>query len=57
MPTPDTPQLLLEHHLKALRLLTILHEYDKVLGSAPPNKWTSLATVVSQADHLLLRAV
>jgi len=30
MPTPDTPQLLLEHHLKALRLPTILREYDKV---------------------------
>jgi DNA replication protein DnaC len=26
----DTPQLLLEHHLKALRLPTILREYDKV---------------------------
>jgi len=26
----DTPQLLLEHHLKELRLPTILHEYDKV---------------------------
>jgi len=26
----DTPQLLLEHHLKAQRLPTILHEYDKV---------------------------
>jgi DNA replication protein DnaC len=30
MPTPDTPQLLLEHHLKALRLPTMLREYDKV---------------------------
>ena len=30
MPTPDTPQVLLEHHLKALRLPTILREYDKV---------------------------
>jgi len=30
MPTPDTPQLLLEHHLKVLRLPTILREYDKV---------------------------
>src|SRR6201998_3583231 len=29
MPTPDTPQGLLEHHLKALRLPTILSEYDK----------------------------
>ncbi len=28
--TPDTPQLLLEHHLKTLRLPTILREYDKV---------------------------
>jgi DNA replication protein DnaC len=26
----DTPQLLLEHHLKALRLPTILRDYDKV---------------------------
>ena len=26
MPTPDTPQVLLEHHLKALRLPTILRE-------------------------------
>jgi DNA replication protein DnaC len=26
----DTPQLLLEHHLKTLRLPTILREYDKV---------------------------
>jgi DNA replication protein DnaC len=30
MPTPDTPQVLLEHHLKALRLLTILSGSDKV---------------------------
>ena len=27
--TSDTPQLLLEHHLKELRLPTILREYDK----------------------------
>lgn len=27
-PTPDTPQVLLEHHLKALRLPTMLREYD-----------------------------
>jgi len=26
----DSPQVLLEHHLKALRLPTILREYDKV---------------------------
>jgi DNA replication protein DnaC len=30
MPTPDTPQFLLEHHLKLLRLPTFLREYDKV---------------------------
>jgi len=28
--TADTPQLLLEHHLKEPRLPTILREYDKV---------------------------
>ena len=28
--TADTPQLLLEHHLKALRLPTMLREYDRV---------------------------
>jgi hypothetical protein len=26
----DTPQVLLAHHLKALRLLTFLREYDKL---------------------------
>ena len=29
-PTMDTPQVLLEHHLKQLRLPTFLREYDKV---------------------------
>ena len=29
-PIPDTPQVLLEHHLKQLRLPTFLREYDKV---------------------------
>jgi hypothetical protein len=28
--TADTPQLLLEHHLKELRLPTILREYDRL---------------------------
>ena len=32
----DTPQLLLAHHLKALKLPTFLREYDKVAGSVPP---------------------
>jgi hypothetical protein len=43
MPTPDTPQLLLEHHLKALRLPTILREYDKVARSAPRRRPISRA--------------
>jgi DNA replication protein DnaC len=38
MPTPDTPQLLLEHHLKALRLPTMLHEYDKVARQCAEEK-------------------
>jgi hypothetical protein len=38
MPTPDTPQLLLEHHLKALRLPTILREYDKVARQCAEEK-------------------
>ena len=29
-PTSDTPQMLLEHHLKVLRLPTLLREYDRV---------------------------
>jgi hypothetical protein len=28
--TTDTPQVLLDHHLKELRLPTILREYDRV---------------------------
>src|ERR1700677_5375459 len=28
----DTPQVLLDHHLKTLRLPTFLREYDKVAG-------------------------
>jgi len=38
MPTPDTPQVLLEHHLKALRLPTILREYDKVARQCAAEK-------------------
>ena len=32
----DTPQLLLAHHLKALKLPTFLREYDKQAGNALP---------------------
>jgi len=38
MPTPDTPRVLLEHHLKALRLPTILREYDKVARQCAEEK-------------------
>lgn len=30
LPHMDTPQVLLDHHLKTLRLPTFLREYDKV---------------------------
>jgi hypothetical protein len=45
--TADTPQLLLEHHLKELRLPTILRDYDKVARQC----------AVEQVDyhHYLLR--
>jgi DNA replication protein DnaC len=45
--TSDTPQLLLDHHLKELRLPTILREYDKVARQC----------AVEQVDyqHYLLR--
>ena len=36
--TADTPQLLLEHHLKELRLPTILREYDKVARQCAEEK-------------------
>ena len=38
MPTPDTPQVLLEHHLRALRVPTILREYDKVARQCAEEK-------------------
>jgi hypothetical protein len=37
----DTPQVLLAHHLKALRLPTFLREYDKVV--APANEVDGVA--------------
>jgi DNA replication protein DnaC len=39
-PTPDTPQVLLEHHLKALRLPTMLREYDKLARTCAQEKAT-----------------
>ena len=38
--TPDTPQVLLEHHLKALRLPTMLREYDKLARTCAQEKAT-----------------
>ena len=43
----DTPQLLLAHHLKALRLPTFLREYDKL--ARPSDQWCGL---VQSADLL-----
>jgi hypothetical protein len=34
----DTPQVLLAHHLKALKLPTILREYDKVAALCAAEK-------------------
>ena len=41
--TADTPQVLLEHQLKALRLPTMLREYDKLARTcarlrSPPSR-------------------
>ncbi|MGD0941322.1 MAG: hypothetical protein ABR905_16600 [Terracidiphilus sp.] len=45
--TTDTPQVLLEHHLKALRLPTILREYDKLARTCAAEK--------ADFPHYLLR--
>ena len=48
-PTPDTPQVLLEHHLKALRLPTMLREYDKLARTCAQEK--------AAFPHYLLRLI
>jgi len=40
----DTPQLLLAHHLKALRLPTFLREYDKLAQQCAARASTILVT-------------
>jgi hypothetical protein len=40
----DTPQLLLAHHLKALRLATFLREYDKLARQCAAEGVTILVT-------------
>ena len=42
--TANTPQVLLEHHLKQLRLPTFLREYDKVARQCATESWTIRAT-------------
>ena len=39
-PTADTPLVLLEHHLKTLRLPTMLREYDKLARTCAQDKST-----------------
>jgi DNA replication protein DnaC len=39
-PTPDTPQVLLEHHLKSLRMPTMLREYGKLARTCAVEKST-----------------
>jgi DNA replication protein DnaC len=56
-PTPqtaDTPQLLLEHHLKQLRLPTFLREYDKVARQSAVEQATYAAYLLRMAELELL---
>ena len=45
--TADTPQVLLEHHLKALRLPTVLREYDKLARTCAVEKAMRSVTLQS----------
>ena len=38
-----TPQVLLSHHLKQLKLPTVLREYDKVAANVPGTVWITPA--------------
>ena len=40
----DTPQVLLAHHLKALKLPTFLREHDKLARQCAAEGWTTSAT-------------
>ena len=63
--TSDTPQLLLEHHLKELRLPTMLREYDHIArqcaveqvdyllaGDTGQDRWQGLADEVGAAGEV-----
>jgi DNA replication protein DnaC len=52
--TADTPQLLLEHHLKQLRLPTFLREYDKVARQCAVEQATYAAYLLRMAELELL---
>jgi DNA replication protein DnaC len=52
--TADTPQLLLEHHLKQLRLPTFLREYDKVARQSAVEQATDAAYLLRMAELELL---
>ena len=39
----EAPKLLLAHHLKTLKLPTVLREYDKVAQQCPPRGWTTFS--------------
>jgi DNA replication protein DnaC len=52
--TADTPQLLLEHHLKQLRLPTFLREYDKVARQCAVEQGTYAAYLLRMAELELL---
>jgi len=52
--TADTPQLLLEHHLKQLRLPTFLREYDKVARQSAVEQATYAAYLLRMAELELL---
>ena len=40
----DRSTLLLEHHLKELKLPSFLREYGKIAAGAPPRVWTIPST-------------
>ncbi len=37
----ETPQILLAHHLKKLKLPTFLREHEKIAPSVPQRTWTT----------------
>jgi hypothetical protein len=52
--TADTPQVLLEHHLKQLRLPTFLREYDKVARQCAADSVDYPRYLLRLSEHELL---